>query len=356
MNDHSPHSRSSRQQTTKRAPGWIAPVLAAVIAAGATWGIGTTFFKGPLVEAGQPEELSTANEAQKAQWQLGTQFANLSKQATSLQKQATTETETAALKELAQSTNESAQLLGQLRFENQPEVELPASYSPESVAQLASDATELTHSIPGEVVDDFNSGTKIANIAFDVNLDARRTLDITDKKAATSLSWPLQGSDSASTLAQDSPDKVACLVDEKSLTAAEVSAEQRESVALARALDRGYALDFVLQLQAARGTNSAAQDIEKQRSDLNVQLRSLRSTLPENCSDLRLPAYQLPKNSLANLKSVVADAYRDYGQALLSAAGNVDGQAQQIVSTVAFEVWTGEQASQLSPLEVSGNK
>lgn len=356
MTEQSPHSRSSRQATIKRAPAWIAPALAAAVAAGAAWGIGTTLFKGSLVEAGQPEELSTASEAQKAQWQLGAQFADLSKQAQSLQDLAPNEKQAASLQELALSTEESAELLGQLRFDNQPEVEVPDKYSPEAVVQLAQDATELTHSIPSEVIDDFNTGTKIAQIAFEVNLDARSTLSTVDKKAAANLSWPLRGSESASTPPADNPDEVACLADTQLLTAIEVSADQRESVALARALDRGYALDFILQLKAARGAGSVAQEVEKQRSSLNAQLQSLRSMLPNDCSDLRLPAYQLPKDALANLKDAVAGAYNNYGQALLAAAGNVNGEAQQIVSTVAFEVWTDDQTPQLSALQATGDK
>ncbi|WP_313811609.1 hypothetical protein [Glutamicibacter sp.] len=347
MTASSPRPSNSRRPQTRRAPQWVAPVLAAVVAAGATWAVGMTVFKGSLIEAGQPEAVAQASDAQKEQWLLGAQLADLDARAQALAKLSSDKQESAALTAMETTLSQGADLLGQLSYDDQPKPQIPAEYSSSAVSDLATDVAELSHSMSLPPSGDLKQGQKLAQVAFQMNFDARTALEQTEKKQAASLPEPLHGEKAASMNSAGETDGVACISDPSMLvnTPAEIDGPTAESVSLARALDRGYALDYVLQLEAARGTSAAASAIEDQRKELNDQLDRLRSIWTEGCADLRLPAYQLPEGALKNLTKVSSAASDDFASALLTAAGNTDGQAQSVASSVAFEVLYSNQSS-----------
>lgn len=333
MTDPSPRPAKPVQPPAKRAPGWIAPVLVASIAGAATWGIGVTVFRGALVDRGLPDAVSEASADQQAQWGYGAQLADLGSQAAAMASLAENEKIAAALADLGTSLSQGAALLGELHFDDQPPADVPESYSPEKLAALASSVATLSSSIPEFADPDLQRGETLARIAFQINFDARDALKLVDKKQAAQLPPAISAGKA------DSPEAaqtVACLADHSLIEGTSSPADQEllEPVVLARALDRGYALDYTLQLNAARGGNATAQAAEKQRTALNSQLRTLRSALPEDCPDLRLPAYELPENGLDRLEKVAAAAQSDYSNALLAAAGNITGDQRSTVAGV----------------------
>lgn len=347
MSAPSPHPRNSRRSDSRRAPQWVAPVLAAALAAGTTWGVGMTVFKGALVEAGQPEEVAHSSADQKAQWVLGAELSRLHARAQALAQLSGDQREAKALTALEQTLSQGASLLGQLSYDNEPAVQMPSEATPAAVAELAVDVAELSHDLPVQATGNLDQGKEFAQIAFQMNFDARRLLAHTDKKQSASLPQPLHGSADSQTASDDGSDAVSCLGDPEQLTRTpeDMNAASGESIALSRALDRGYALDYVLQLEAARGPKSSAASIEQERKTLNSQLDRLRSTLGNDCADLRQPAYQMPKDSMDNLDALSSEARNDFSAALVTASGNADGQAQSVISSVAFDVLKSMESS-----------
>ncbi len=341
MTDPSPRPAEPHQPPAKRAPGWIAPVLLASIAGAATCGIGVTVFHGALVDRGLPEAVSAASTDQQAQWQYGAQLADLGSQATALAELAENAKVAAALADLGASLSQGAALAGELRFDDQPPAAQPGSYSPEKLEALASSVAALSSSIPDFSEPDLQRGETFARIAFQINFDARDALKLVDKELAAKLPQAITDADSP-----EAAQTVACLADHSLIEGSSSPADQDlvEPVVLARALDRGYALDYTLQLKAARGSSTAAQAAERERTALNAQLRTLRSALPADCTDLRLPAYELPKSGLNRLKEVAASAQSDYSDALLTAAGNIAGDQQSTVAGVANDALSTQQS------------
>ena len=223
---------------------------------------------------------------------------------------------------------------------------MPSEATPVVVAELAVDVAELSHALPVHAAGNLDQGKEFAQIAFQMNFDARRLLARIDKKQAASLPQPLHGSADSRMASADDSDAVACLSNLEQLTRTpeDMDAASGESITLSRALDRGYALDYVLQLEAARGPKPAAASIEQERKTLNSQLDRLRSTLGDNCADLRQPAYQMPEDS-DNLDGLSSEARNDFAAALVAASGNADGQAQSVISSVAFDVLKSMESS-----------
>src|SRR5690606_37210582 len=169
------------------------------------------------------------------------------------------------------------------------------------------------------------------------NLDARGTVAALGEEQDLGLAWPLS---EVSGEADQNGQPVACLPDAALLDPAKkiTEAQNIEPTAVARALDRGYALDFLLQLKAARGADAAKDAIEARRSELGRQLHALRSIVDGQCADLREPAYALPEDGLANLAALAQGAEQDFADALVIAAGNTDGEAGTQISATAFSV------------------
>ncbi len=310
-----------------------------------TWGIGVTVFRGALVDRGLPEVVADATQDQQAQWVYGSQLADLGHQAAGLATLAETPEISAALTDLSTSLSQGAALLGELRFEDQGAVALAESYSPEALETLTSAVAALSSSVPSFEEPDMPRGETLARIAFQINSDARNALSLADEEQAASLPNALSAGGGTSDQGSVVPPSVACLTDHQLLEGTNAPEDPAlvESVGFARALDRGYALDYTLQLNAARSSKSSAKALEQQRIELNTQLRTLRSALPDGCADLRSAAYDLPENGLEALDEAASHAAQDYADALVTAAGNLAGERQASVASIATEVLIDQQ-------------
>lgn len=341
MTENSPYSSNRKTAPARRAPGWIAPTLAGVLAVAVTWGIGSTVFHNALVAHGLPEEVKDASADERALLVHGAELADLATRANKLAGLAQGE-ESEALANLGTSLSQGAELLGELQFAQESAPAEPSAYSPELVESLLQDVATFSASTPALEEPSLEGNELLSQIAFQTNLDANTALDALKEKSSPELALPL----SAST-ENENTDPVSCLPSADLLDPASkvTEANEFEAVAVARALDRGYALDFVLQLQAARGASSQAEGIEAQRTQLGKQLQTLRAVVDPQCGDLRQPAYALPDEGLENLKTVVTDAHSDFDEALVLAAGNAQGEARTKVATLAFDVLSDDSAA-----------
>ncbi|UUX59938.1 hypothetical protein [Glutamicibacter halophytocola] len=341
MTENSPHNSRRRKTTAHRAPGWIAPALAGAVAVAVTWGIGSTLFHGALVDHGLPEQVKDASDDERTMWVQGATLADLAARANKLAELAQGQ-ESEALAILGTSLSQGAALLGELQFEEESPAPVAQNYSPEQVEALVQDVANFSASMPAFEDPSMERNELLAQIAFQTNFDARDALEALDEKDAHKLAKPL-----SSSADEGNSDQVDCLPSPDLLDPAGKAGEPDdfEPVAVARALDRGYALDFVLQLHAARGTSSQVDGIEEQRTALGKQLNSLRSVVDQKCGDLRQPAYALPENGLEDLDKVVANAQEDFDRALVTAAGNADGGAGKRIATLAYEVLSGPSAA-----------
>ncbi len=308
--------------------------MSGVLVVAVTWGIGSTVFRGALVERGLPEAVNEASDDERMMWELGAQLEDFASQARKLAELAPEET-ASSVAALASSLSQGSALLGQLRFDDQQPVALAQSYSPEAVVELASEVSVVSASMPDFAQSELGRDSMLARIAFQINLDARSTVAALGKEQDLDLALPLS---EVSGEADQSDQPVACLPDAALLDPAkEITEEQNiEPTAVARALDRGYALDFLLQLKAARGADAAKGAIEARRSELGQQLHELRGTIDGQCADLREPAYALPEDGLANLAALAQAAEQDFADALVIAAGSTDGEAGTQISATAF--------------------
>jgi len=334
MTEKSPNFSDRRKTPARRAPGWIAPTLAGVAAVAVTWGIGSTVFHGVLVDHGLPEQIKDASTDERTLWVHGAALADLGVRANKLAELAKGK-ESEALANLGTSLSQGAASLGELHYEEKSPAPVPQRYSPKLVESLVQDVANFSTSIPSFKEPSLERNDVLSQIAFQINFDARAALAALNSKAAPELAQPLSASND-----EVASEPVSCLPTPELLepTATVSNAIDLEPVTVARALDRGYALDFALQLQAARGASMQADGIEKQRTELGKQLNSLRSVVDQQCGDLRQPAYDLPENGLENLNKVVADAQTDFDQALVLAVGNADGDTRKRISALTYEV------------------
>lgn len=343
MTEKSPHSARRTDRQVRRAPGWIAPVLAGAVALAVTWGIGSTIFRGALVERGLPEQVNEASADARMTWEYGAKLADLASQAHALA-QLAPEDNASRLSALATSLSQGSAVLGELRFDDQEPAALPQSFSPDALVALATNVADASSAMPAFAEPSLSRDSKLAQIAFQINLDARSAVASLGEERDVDLALPLSAV-SGEEEQKDQP--VACLPKEELLDPAKeiTEAQNIEPTAVARALDRGYALDFVLQLTAARGADSAKEAVEARRSELGRQLRGLRATVDEQCADLREPAYALPEGGLEDLAALSAEAEGDFADALVVAAGVSDGAAGAKISAVAFQTLNGQQGS-----------
>lgn len=58
--------------------------MSGVLVAAVTWGIGSTVFRGALVERGLPETVNEASDDERTMWELGAQLEDLASQARKL--------------------------------------------------------------------------------------------------------------------------------------------------------------------------------------------------------------------------------------------------------------------------------
>ncbi|MGH3652000.1 hypothetical protein [Glutamicibacter sp.] len=356
MTEKSPHSSRRTDRQVRRAPGWIAPALAGAVAIAVTWGIGSTLFRGALVERGLPEQVNEASADARMMWEQGARLADLASQAQALSTLAPEES-ASRLSTLAASLSQGSALLGELRFDGQEPPALPRSFSPDAVVALVTNVTDASAAMPAFAEPSLSRDSALAQIAFQINLDARGAVATLGKERDLDLALPLSKV-SGEEEQKDQP--VACLPHGELLDPAKVITEAQniEPTAVARALDRGYALDFLLQLTAARGADASKDAIEARRSELGRQLRGLRAAVDAQCADLRAPAYALPEGGLEELTALTAAAEEDFADALVVAAGNTDGAAGAKISAVAFHALTAHQGSnsEYRILETDGSK
>lgn len=338
MTENSPRFPSRKKTPSRRAPGWIAPALAGVVAVAVTWGIGSTVFHGALVDHGLPEQVKDASDDERTLWVQGAELADLAARANKLA-ELTGGVESEALANLGASLSQGAALLGELQFEEDSPPQVPSNYTPELAATLLQDVANFSASMPALEEPTLEHNQLLSEIAFQVNLDALDASESLDEKNVPELAKPL-----SETTQDENSRPVSCLPSDDLLNPSTPVGEAKdlESVTVARALDRGYALDFALQLQAARGATAQVDGIEDQRTALGKQLQTLRSVIDTQCSDLRQPAYALPDKGLDNLDKVAADARTDFDEALVLAAGNSDGNARTTIANVAFNALRDE--------------
>ena len=335
--------RSTRNRRSQQAPGWIAPALAGILALAVTWGTGVTVFRSSLENHGLPRELQGASADEQTAYRYGAQLADLGARAQALAALAGKD-QGQPLQQLAGSLKSSAALFGELRYSSDNALHLPSSYSAQEVEKLAADVAGLASSLPEFEQVDYQRNELLAGIAFQTSFDARQALAAAaGAKQAGKLPAPL------SAMAQDgsSQAKVSCLTDDSRLEGTVDAADKVDagSVALARALERGYSLDYLLQLQAARGARTEAGAVEQSRAQLAGQLAALREALEGQCPDSRQLAYALPEDGLAHLPQLAAQASSDFSRALVSAAGNLEGESQQAAAEAAFERIAAQQDS-----------
>lgn len=335
MTENSTPPASNRSTRVKRAPGWIAPIIAAVLCIGLTWGIGMSVFRGGLENRGLPEEIRDSSAEQRQLWQYGSTLADLGAQAKALAAVADKKT-TPALNELSSTLSYGAQLTGQLSFDDQPEVELAQAFTPAALLELTTKVAQLSTELPTLPADQSHLGGALTELAYQSNLQARSALrTVASQKSVNQLPTPLVvgAGDTAG-------EPVGCLTNLALLpTTSEITDPAlTDDVLVARALDRGYALDYTLQLLAARGSADQAPKIEERRAKLNTEIRSVRSVLPDNCADLRQPAYVLPQDGLKDLSSVTTAAEEDFVAQLVLASGASADRAQDTLAKTTWQV------------------
>lgn len=335
MTENSTPPASNRSPRAKRAPGWIAPVIAAVLCVGLTWGIGMSVFRGSLENRGLPEEIRDSSAEQRQLWQYGSTLSDLGAQAKSLAAVADKKS-APALNDLSATLTYGAQLTGQLSFDDQPEVELAHAFSPEALSELIAKVTQLSTVLPTLPADQTHLRGALTELAYQSNLQARRALrTVQSQQSVDQLPSPLIVG-----AGDTEGEPVGCLSDLTLLpTSSEITdPELADDVLVARALDRGYALDYTLQVQAARGPKKQAQKIEERRTKLGDEIRSVRSVLPDDCADLRQPAYVFPQNGLENLSSVATAAEEDFVTQLVLASGASENRAQDTLAMTTWQV------------------
>lgn len=338
MTEKTPHSSPRTDRPARRAPGWIAPALAGAVAVAVTWGIGSTLFHGALVERGLPDQVSEASADERMMWEQGAKLADLASQAHALSKLAS-EDSASHLSTLAKSLSQGSALLGELRFDDQKPTALPQSYSPDALVALATNVADASAQMPPFEEPSLPRDSMLAQVAFQINLDARRAVASLSEERELDLALPMSSVPGGD---EQDEEQVACLPHEDLLDPAKevTEAQDIEPTTVARALDRGYALDFLLQLAAARGADTDKDAIEDRRSELGNQLRGLRNVVDDQCADLREPAYALPEGGLEELTALTAAAEADFADALVAAAGNTDGAAGPKISALAFQAVT----------------
>lgn len=346
MTENSTPPASNRSTRVKRAPGWIAPVIAAVLCIGLTWGIGMSLFRGSLENRGLPEEIRDSSAEQRQLWQYGSTLANLGSQAKALAAVADKKT-APALNDLSSTLSYGAQLTGQLSFDDQPEVELAQAFTPAALSELTARVTQLSTVLPTLPADQSHLGGALTELAYQSNLQARSALrTVQSQKKVNQLPTPLVVG-----AGDTEGEPVGCLSD---LTLLPITSEitdpaLTDDVLVARALDRGYALDYALQLQAARGSREQAPEIEERRTKLSAELRAVRSVLPADCADLRQPAYVLPQEGLKDLAAVAEGAEEDFAGALALASGAASERAQDTLANTTWQVLLGQRQRGLDP-------
>ena len=335
MTENSTPPAANRSTRVKRAPAWTAPIIAAVLCMALTWGIGMSVFRGSLENRGLPEEIRDSTAEQRQLWQYGSTLADLGAQAKALAAVADKET-SLALKDLGSTLSYGAQLTGQLSFDDQPGVELAQAFTPAALSELTAKVTQLSTVLPTLPADQSHLGGALTELAYQSNLQARSALrTVQPQKEVDQLPTPLIAG-----AGDTAGEPVGCLTDLSLLpTTSEITDPAlTDDVLVARALDRGYALDYTLQLQAARGSNDQAPKIEERRAKLNDEIRSVRSVLPDNCADLRQPAYVLPQDGLQDLSSVATAAEEDFATQLVLASGASAHRAQDTLAKTTWQV------------------
>ncbi|WP_404289969.1 hypothetical protein [Glutamicibacter arilaitensis] len=305
-----------------------------------------TIFRGALEERGLPEEIRGSSQEQQQLWQYGSTLAQLASQAGTLAALADKDSAD-ALSELSSTLNHGSMLVGQLSFEDQPTVPLEQSFSPEAVSKLAGQVAELSTQLPVVPEEQASLAPVLTQLAFQTNLEARSALrTVAKQELVDQLPVPLIAGESHA-----EGETVGCLREATLLNpeTAITDPALRDDVRLARALDRGYALDYTLQLQAARGSNADAAKIEGRRTTLNAELRKVRSVLPEDCADLRQPAYVLPEDGLNDLGSLAAEAEDDFVQALALASGAATDSAQDTLAELTWQILLEQRQRGLDP-------
>ena len=336
----------STSAAARKAPSWLAPVLAVALVLAVIWGLGVTVFRGTLEDLGLPQQIRGSSQEQFFAWQRGAAYADLAVEVRALAELADGEA-AAPLRALDESLSHAAALLGEVRSADQPGPQLSTDYSPEAAEQVAERVLSMGADVGLERVEDQGLSALLVRAAFEASLDARTLLSTVASDAAVDTSaMPLSGE--ALPLAdgqENAPALVGCLSDPALLSPdAELPPDADAAAAhTARALDRGYALDYVLQLQAARGSSQAAPTIEGQRDELNNQLDQLLTAVNGDCADLRLPAYELPEGSMENLADVATELETDFANELLLAVSAATGEGQQALATAAWQHLTGRQ-------------
>ncbi|MGP9489172.1 hypothetical protein ACT3R5_11430 [Glutamicibacter sp. AOP5-A2-7] len=305
-----------------------------------------SIFRGSLEERGLPEEIRGSSKEQLQLWQYGSTLAQLASQADALAALADSDS-AGALSELSATLAHGSKLVGQLSFEDQPVVPLAQSFSPEAVSKLAEQVAQLSTRMPPVPEEQAPLAPALTQLAFQTNLEARSALRaVAKQESVDQLPAPL-----LSGQGEPEGEPVGCLRDHKLLNAETPIADPalHDDVRVARALDRGYALDYILQLQAARGANADAAQIEERRTTLNAELRKVRSVLPGDCADLRQPAYVLPEDGLEELGSLAAEAEADFVQALALASGAARDSAQGTLAETTWQVLLEQRQRGLDP-------
>lgn len=331
----------------RRAPGWVAPVLAVVLVLALVWTLGVTLFRGVLENRGLPEEIRGASDAQFMQWEYGAQLANLAVRATALEGVAP-KTQRESLGALRESLEQGAALLGQVRYEDDQAVSTVGQYSPEAAALLIDDVVALGVRAPIDEAEDAGTAGLLTRVAFEVSVDARGVLaDVNSEAKLDELPVPFTEVDPEENQADASLEKTAaaCLTDPNLLRSGSTLPEDADAAAVstARALDRGYALDYVLQLQAARGAKEAAQSVEEARKSLANQLKTLRTAVQGGCADLRQAAYNLPDGGLEELSELASGLENEFLDELLAATASTEGEARRILAATTWQALAGQQ-------------
>ncbi|GAB3620359.1 hypothetical protein GCM10027417_16200 [Glutamicibacter endophyticus] len=302
----------------RRAPRWLAPLLAAVLVIALCWILAVTLLRPLLVQRGLPEGARGVSNEQQQVWQYSARLADLEDRAEQLADLSEGDTKL-ALRGLQETLGTSVALLGELSFEDEPQPALAQDYSEQAAAQLAVDAATASAEVP-EAPDNAPQVRKVlTHSAVALNLQARAVIaELPKKQRPKGLTAPLAATGGAADAAP-----VACLAADEGVTTPGHGQDAVRDVAYA--LDRGYALDYIWQLTAARSGSKAAESREQRRDRLATQLAALRAVRAPDCSDVRAPAYRLPENSLDKLPEVGNAAQRDFAFAVLDAATSTSG-------------------------------
>lgn len=335
-------NNSSATSTPKR-PGWAISALIIAVVVAIVWALGVTVFRAELQDRGLPEEIRGSTAEEFAGWRLGATMADLAARAQVLAAGADDES-AAELLALNESLGQAAALLGELRSADTPPVHT-AQYSAAAAQGLAREVLALNQRPLDDLPTDPATKTLVVRIAFETSLDARSVLLAIEPDTETAgVVPPLAAADPSQTVDEATAGPLTCLATTDALQPDAVpAAEDSATVRAARALDRGYALDYVLQLQAARGAAAAAPALEAERLELNQQLEAIRSVFAQDCADLRQLAYNLPEGSLQALPDLAAELQRDLRNELLVAISLTDGTARTTLAEVLWQRLSEEQ-------------